>query len=156
MSFLDFSSDSEDVKRIKNFYSAVERGDFSSARQYLDYNLEWVGPEARELWYSGTHRGVDAVFREVFEPSHGKFANFRMRISKFFEVGNHIFVLGRVTGRTKMTGRDLDAPMAHVWTLGNGKAVRCEAFEDTRKWLEALGEVPPAPQTEAGEEKVAA
>ncbi len=39
----------------------------------------------------------------------------------------------------KRTGRRLDVPFVHVWTLRDGKAVRFRQFLDTAGWVEALG-----------------
>jgi ketosteroid isomerase-like protein len=140
---MDFYSESENVKHLKSFYDAVARGDFTAARQYLDPSLEWSEPEAPGLWFGGTHRGPDAVFKEVIEPAYGKIANFQVKLKKFYEVGEHVVVLGRFRGRTKMTGKDLDAPTAHIWTLRAGKAVRFQSCQDIARWLEALSEKPP-------------
>ncbi len=145
MDFLDFSNDSDKVKHLKSFYEAVARGNFNEARQHVDPSLEWVGPEAQNLWFGGTHRGVDAIFREVFEPSYGKIADFRLKWKRFYEIGDTVIAVGRITGRAKMTSRELDSPVAHIWTLHNGKAVRCQAYEDASKWTHALAE-PATPQ----------
>ena len=133
----------ENVKHLKSFYDAVARGDFTAARQYLDPNLEWMGPDVPGLWFSGTHRGPDALFKEVIEPAYGKISEFRVRMKKYYEVGDHVIALGRISGRNKMTGRELDAAVADIWTLRNGKAVRCQSCHEPAKWLEALVETPP-------------
>jgi len=137
---MELFAEPENVKHLKSFYAAVAQGDFTAARQYLDPTLEWVGPDAPGLWFSGNHRGPDAVFKEVIEPAYGKIVEFRMRMKKFHEVGEHVIAVGRVSGRAKMTGRELDAAIAHVWTLRNGKAVRCLSYHEPAKWLEALAE----------------
>lgn len=146
MEFMDFGGDSEEVKRLKSFYDNVARGDFTSARQHLEPTVEWIGPEAPGLWFGGVHRGPDAIFKEVVEPAYGRIADFRVKIKRFYEVGDHIIAVGRATGRTKMTGRELDTPVVHVWTVRNGKFTQCQTYHDVPKWLEALGQTPPQEQ----------
>ena len=136
----------ESVQHLKRFYAAVARGDFTAARQYLDPNLEWVGPDEPRLWFGGTHRGPDALFKEVIEPAYGKISEFRVHMKRFYEVGDHVVVVGRISGRNKMNGRELDTAVAHIWTLRNGKAVRCRTYHEPSKWLEALGETSPQAQ----------
>ncbi len=143
---MEFYHESDNVKRVRSFYAAIARGDFIAARQYLDPNLEWVEPTVPGLWFTGTYKGPEAVFKNVIEPTYGKIADFRIKPKKLYDVGDHVIVLGRFLGRTKMNGRELDAPTAHIWTLRNGKAVRFEAYHETSKWLQALGDT--APQTE--------
>jgi ketosteroid isomerase-like protein len=38
-----------------------------------------------------------------------------------------------------LSGRDLDAPYAHVFSLSDGKVTRNDIFNDTALWLAALG-----------------
>ena len=59
----------ENVKRIKSFYDALAHGDVASARHVLDMNIEWIEPKAPGIWFSGTHRGAEAVFEEVLQPA---------------------------------------------------------------------------------------
>jgi uncharacterized protein len=143
---MELFAQTENVKHLKGFYDAVEQGDFTAARQYLEPTLEWVGPDAPGLWFGGTHRGPDALFKEVIEPAYGKIGEFRVRMKKFHEVGDHVIAVGRVSGRAKMTGRALDAAVAEVWTLRSGKAVRCQSYHEPAKWLEVLGETNPQAQ----------
>ena len=47
-------------------------------------------------------------------------------------------MLGRYRGVAKETGRRLDVPFVHVWSLRDGKAWRFRQFLDTHSWVEAL------------------
>jgi uncharacterized protein len=49
-----------------------------------------------------------------------------------------VIVLGPLQGSGKATGRTLDAPYAHVWTLRDGKAVHFRAYTDTVNVLQSL------------------
>ncbi len=129
----------ENIKVVKSFYKSVLNGDNESARMVLDPNVEWIERNGPSLWFSGTHRGPDEVFKKVIEPTFEKIAKFSLDIKKYYEVGDYVVVLGRFYGRGKITGKELRAPTAHIWTLRNGKAVRFEAYHDTASWLEALG-----------------
>jgi ketosteroid isomerase-like protein len=136
----------ENIRVAKLFYEAAGRGDMSHAREALDPNVEWIEPNIAGLWFSGTHRGADAVWKEVFAPTPEKIEKFRVKMRKFYAVGDHVIVIGHIHGKGKATGKELDAATAHVWTFRNGKAVRFEAFHDTESWLEALGLAHPEPQ----------
>ncbi len=129
----------ENVKIIKSFYKAVMHGDNDTARRILDSNVEWIEPNVPGLWFSGTHRGPDEVFRKVMGPTSEKFSKFGVDIKKYFDVGDHVVAFGRFYGRGKMTGKDLKAATVHIWTFRDGRAVRFEAYHDTANWLEALG-----------------
>lgn len=132
------TNDQQNIKLLKSFYDAVSRGDFSSAREALDSNVEWIEPEMPELWFSGTHRGAEAVWKDVIAPAIEKIHRFRVDIKKFFVVGEHVIAIGYFRGRSKLTGNNLNAPTAQVWTLRNGKALRYEVIQDPASWLETL------------------
>jgi len=137
---MKFHFEAESVGQVKAFYDAADQGDFGAASQALDPDIEWKEPNVPALWFRGIHYGAEAVRREVLEPMVAKIADFSMTMKKFFEVGSHVIVVGRYQGRVKTTGKELDAPTAHIWTLRNGKAVRFEAYHDGAKWLEATTE----------------
>jgi ketosteroid isomerase-like protein len=46
-------------------------------------------------------------------------------------------VTGRVRARTR-SGRDLDAPYAHVFSFRDGRVSRNDNFHDTAVWANAL------------------
>jgi ketosteroid isomerase-like protein len=91
------------------------------------------------LWFSGTRRGAEAVWREVISPTLEKFDKFRVKTKDYYAVGDHIIVIGYFHGRAKATGKELDAATVHVCTIRNGKIVRFEGFHDTENWLDTLG-----------------
>ena len=84
----------ENLKLAKSFYDAASRGDFGAVRDALDPNVEWIEPTIAGLWFGGTHRGADAVRQEVIGPAMEKFDNFRIRMNKFYGVGDHIIAKG--------------------------------------------------------------
>ena len=48
---------------------------------------------------------------------------------------------GATRGVAKETGRHLDVPFVHIWSLRDGKAWRFRQFLDTAGWVEALSPV---------------
>jgi len=60
---------------------------------------------------------------------------------QFLDAGSEIVVLGRYRGVAKGTGKLLDVPFVHVWTVADGKATRFRQFVDTAGWVDALSPV---------------
>ena len=129
----------ENIDRVKSFYRAVQNRDFTAAGNLLDANVEWIEPKAEGLWFGGTHRGAKAVLQEVIEPAFNRVTDFRVEASQYYDVGEHVLVLGRFSGRVKETGKALDAHTAHIYTLRNGKIARFYAYQDIATLQEALG-----------------
>jgi ketosteroid isomerase-like protein len=136
----------ENIKLVKGFYMALRREESGVIRNMLDPNVEWIEPSLPGLWFSGTHRGADAVLQEVIGPTAQKIERFRLKMKKFFAVGDHVIAIGSFHGFGKSTGLELYADTAHVWTLRSGKAVRFEGFHDPTNWREVMGLVEPESQ----------
>ncbi len=135
----------ENINLAKKFYYAIPRQDFETVRTVFDPNIEWILPKMANL-FGGTYRGADAVFRDVIRPAFAKFDNFRAEMTHFFDVADHVIAIGTFHGRSRETGKELNAPAAAVWTFQDGKAVRYQAFHDVAKWGEALGLAKPETQ----------
>jgi ketosteroid isomerase-like protein len=136
----------KNLKLLKSLYEATSRGEFSQIRDALDPNVEWIGPSLPGLWLGGTHRGAEAVWKEVIEPTFERFKNLRVEMMKFYDIGDYLIAIGHFHGRAKTTGKELEAATAHICTVKNGKITRFEAFHDSANWLEALGLAHDEPQ----------
>jgi ketosteroid isomerase-like protein len=130
---------SENTRLIKNFYRGLSQNDWNLARSVLDEDIEWDEPLAPDLWFGGHHFGLAEVFKDVLEPAYDRFRKLEFRMRKFFSVGDKVFALGHARGRSEATNIVLDAPLAHIWTIANGKAIRFQGFHDLLEWRIALG-----------------
>ena len=54
---------------------------------------------------------------------------------EFLDAGDEVVVIGRYRGVGKHTGKQLDVPFVHVWTMRGDKAVRFRQFLDTAGWV---------------------
>ena len=95
--------------------------------------------------------GIDEVRRNIFDPLDAEWWDeFTAEPDEFLDAGTEIVVLGRYRGIAKQTGKKLDVPFVHVWSVREGKAVRFRQFLDTAGWVAALdplgaGPAPPLP-----------
>ena len=131
----------QNVELVRGFYDAAGKGDLGAARGLLDSNVEWIEPEVPGLWFSGTHRGPDAVFKDVIEPSFARFDKFRLEFDQFLDAGDHVVVLGHFCGQNKETHNDFRAPFAHIWKVQGSKVVWFRNFVDATSMLIALSDV---------------
>jgi ketosteroid isomerase-like protein len=129
----------ENVIIVKDFYRALASGDQCHAHTLLDPSTEWI-EHGEDLCFGGRRIGRQLVFDEVIEPTHDKIREFEFKVKKCFAVGDRVVVLGRETGRGRVTDLKLDAPVMHLWTVKNGKLASCEAFHDLLEWQVVLGQ----------------
>jgi ketosteroid isomerase-like protein len=125
------------VDLVKRSYAAFERGDLDGVLGDMDPEIEWQ--QAQGLPHGGTYHGVEEVRRTIFDPlSEEWWDEFSAVPSEFLDAGGEVIVLGRYRGVAKKTGKQLDVPFVHVWTVRGEKAVRFRQFLDTAGWVEAL------------------
>lgn len=126
----------KNIGTMRAAYDAFAKGEYT--RLPFAPDIEWIEPDVEGLWTRGTHHGVDAVIKDVFESTVERFDDFRVQCDEYLEAGNRVIVMGRFMGRSKETGNRLNAPFVHVWTLRNGKIISFRNYTDTANWLHAM------------------
>jgi ketosteroid isomerase-like protein len=125
------------VALVRRSYAAFACGDLDAVTAEMADDIEWH--QAQGLPHGGLYRGLDEVRRNVFEPLDADWWDaFEALPAEVLDAGEEVVVLGRYRGVAKRTGRRLDVPFVHVWTIRDGKAVRFRQFLDTAGWNDAL------------------
>ncbi len=123
---------------VRTFYSSLAEGDAPAAFALLDPHIEWTEAE-RSPYYAGTLHSPDAVLATVFQPIGAAFDNFVAAPSEFVAEGDRVVSFGIYSGVAKGTGRVLNAPFVHSWTVVDGRLRRFAQYTDSAAWKEALG-----------------
>ena len=127
----------DSVEIVKRSYDAFARKDMDGVLGDMHPEIEWQ--QAQGLPHGGTYRGLDEVRRNIFDPLDADWWDeFSAVPSEFLDAGGEVVVLGRYLGVAKGTGKRLDVPFVHVWTLRDGLAIRFRQFLDTHGWVTAL------------------
>ena len=122
---------------VQRSYASFSRGDLDAVLADLDPAIEWH--QAQGLPHGGLYHGVDEVRRNIFEPLEaGWWSEFTADPDEFLDAGDQVVVLGRYRGTAQGSGKALDVPFVHVWTLREARATRFRQFLDTAGWVEAL------------------
>lgn len=122
---------------VRRSYEAFARGDMDAVVADMRDDIEWQ--QAQGLPHGGTYHGLAEVRRNVFDPlDRDWWSEFAAVPSEFLDAGAEVVVLGRYRGTARQTGKRLDVPFVHVWSLRAGKAWRFRQFLDTHGWVEAL------------------
>jgi ketosteroid isomerase-like protein len=131
------------VELVQRSYRAFARDDLDGVLADMAPDIEWH--QAQGLPHGGFYKGLDEVRRNIFDPLDEEWWDeFTADPDEFLDAGAEVVVLGRYRGRAKGTGKVLDVPFVHVWTVRDGKAVRFRQFLDTAGWVEALSGRPSA------------
>jgi uncharacterized protein len=116
-----------EVETLKRGYAALNRGDLSVVLELLDPEIVWHEPAPSPE--AGAHRGRDS-FVSFLRGWLESFEEFRVEPERVAERGDELVVIVRQSGIGRSSGLHVEARLAHVWTVADGKAVRWEAIAD--------------------------
>jgi uncharacterized protein len=124
-------------RTIKDMYEAFGRGDVPYVMAQLAPELDWIETEAEGVPANGRYGTPQEVLEGVFAKVPQHFESFELLPELWVETGDDVVVTGRVKART-LSGRELDAPYAHVFSFRDGNVVRNDNHHDTALWVAAL------------------
>jgi uncharacterized protein len=133
---------SENVETVRGVYEALARGDVPAVLAVLDENVEWHEAEHITFWPGGPFMGRQAVLDGVFARIPQDFDGFTIDIGRIVGCGDTVLVEARYRATVRATGKPLDAQVAHVWDLRDGKVVHWQQYSDTWQFAEVTGVVP--------------
>jgi ketosteroid isomerase-like protein len=90
---------------------------------------------------SGVH-GPQAVLTGVIARIPQDLGGFAIDVRRIVAAGDTVLVEARYWGTAKATGKPIDAQVAHVWDLRDGKVVRFQQYTDTWQFAQATGVAP--------------
>jgi ketosteroid isomerase-like protein len=125
------------VEIVKRSYDAFARGDMDAVLGDMDPEIEWH--QAQGLPHGGLYHGLDEVRANIFDPLDDEWWNdFTAVPDEFLDAGDQVVVIGRYRAVGKHTGKQLDVPFVHIWTMRGIKAIRFRQYLDTAGWVAAL------------------
>ena len=95
-------------------------------------DIEWVSQRM------GRYHGRNEV-RRFLEETAQPFEEVLLAPEEFFERGDQIVVFVHFRARAAGTEGVIENRIGHVWTVRDGKAVRCQTFPRREEALEAAG-----------------
>ncbi len=125
------------VDIVRRSYEAFALDDLDAVMADMHPDIVWH--QAQGLPHGGVYHGLQEVRRAIFDPLDEEWWDeFTATPDEFLDAGGDVVVLGRYRGVAKGTGKRLDVPFVHVWTVEGELAVRFRQFLDTAGWVEAL------------------
>lgn len=121
---------------IKSLYNSFASGDVPAVLGAMDANISWT--EAEGFLYGGTYIGPNAVLENVFMKLGGEWEGFSAVPDQIIDGGDVIVALGNYGGKYNKTGKSMNVPFAHVYTLSGGKILKFVQYTDTLKVSDVL------------------
>lgn len=124
---------------IEKAYDDFAKGDVAAVLAVLDEDIQWSEAEGNPFWQGSPALGPQQVVEQVFARVVQDYDGFTIGVDRIVGLGDTLLMEGRYTGSGKATGRPLDAQVAHVWDLRDGKVVRFQQYVDTAHLQQVLG-----------------
>jgi uncharacterized protein len=121
-------SDRSNTAVIQTIYAAFNRGDVQEVLANLSPTAEWVNHGPAVVPYFGNFAGrIVDFFKAIGESTTGG----AVAIDTYIASGDTVVTQGRYTATVRSTGIKIDAPIAQVFTLRDGKVTSWTGYGDT-------------------------
>jgi ketosteroid isomerase-like protein len=135
----EIEANQHNKQTVQAAYDNFAKGDVPAVLALLDPKAEWN--EAENFIYASEkpYIGADAIVKGVFEPIGADWEYWKISDLQLNELTNGmVLATGRYQAKNKKTGKDLNAQVAHVWTLKNGKITKFQQYTDTKQAAEVV------------------
>ena len=108
---------------IQEVYAAYAQGNSQFILDRVTDDVDWINEGPNSIPYAGTFKGRKDVQR-FFEAIGTSVDNGRVTAEDWIAQGDKVVSAGRFTATVKKSGRRIDVPIAHVFTVRDGKIAR--------------------------------
>lgn len=119
----------QNIAFVRGLYEAFGRGDVDTVLAGFDENIEWN--ESEGMPYGGQYHSPQEVAENVFAPIPDDFVDFDVTPEEILADGERVVVLLTYRGAGKESGKALQMPAAHVWTVRDGKITKFVQLADS-------------------------
>jgi uncharacterized protein len=126
----------ENVEIVRSTYEAMSRGDWDAVFEAAEADVELVPPNQSPA--SAPVSGVEEI-RAWYMDQRETVGDLSVGVDELIEAGDLIVALLRLRIRPHGGDVDFELRIAHLWTLRDGKLIRCEVFPEREQAFEAAG-----------------
>lgn len=136
---LGMVSDPANLEVVNGLYENFAAGNIPAAVSAMDPNIEWNEAESFPYADGNPYIGPQAVLEGVFGRIGEEWEYWNLTDIKLHEMSNNqVLSTLRYKAKYKKNGAEIDAQVAHFWTLNDGKITRFQQFADTDKVVRAM------------------
>jgi uncharacterized protein len=121
---------------VQEAYRCMREKDYEAFKRVCHPDVIWV--QSPGFPGGAIRRGVDEVITGVFQGNSSRWENFDVVTEEFLETTTGVVVLGRYTGTHCKSGKALNAIVAHVYEVEDGRITRFRMFADTKTMWDAM------------------
>ena len=121
---------------IQSVYDAFGRGDIQAIMSSLTDDVEWGFDGPAIVPFTGQRKGHAEVLG-FFQALAATQDDMKLITETFVAQGDIVATLGRYSATVKATGKKIDAPVGHFFTIRDGKICRFVDLSDTAAMADA-------------------
>jgi ketosteroid isomerase-like protein len=126
----------ESVEIVRNAFQAITDGDRGRALDYVD---PAIVVDARSRVFNPTvYRGLEGL-RQMLADMDDVWEDLRPQAREFLDAGKRVVVTGRMIGKGKGSGVQVERDFAGIWTVHHGRIVRWDICSDRAQALKSAG-----------------
>jgi uncharacterized protein len=116
------------IALVQKIYSAFSSGDVQTILDNVSVTAEWVNYGPGTVPYAGNFTGrIPEFFRAIGQSTTGG----KVIASKFIAQDDSVVSIARYTATVLETGKNIDTPLAHIFTVQEGRVTSWIGFSDT-------------------------
>lgn len=141
------------TKVVRDLYAAFEKGDVPAVLGAFSSDIVWNEAEGAPYADRNPYEGANEIATGLFARLGSEWDYFNAVPSDFLPSGeDKVVAIGRYDARNKATGKEMDIPFVHIWTLNDGKITAFQQYTDTATHAAVMSADPvaePAPAMDA-------
>ncbi len=133
--------DASSIDIVKRLYAAIERRDFAKVEAMLADDFIVDAPAGQAV-VGGRYEGRAAAIRGLWGRLVESWEDLTPHIQEYVAQDATVLTLGHYSGKSRETGRTLQADFAHVWHVDGSRIDKLKIVTDTHRWNMAWGRAP--------------
>ncbi len=125
---------------VETVYEGFEAGDIEMATSTMAPDIVWNEAQGNPYADKNPYMGPDAIISGLFARLGAEWDGFSAAPQEIVAEGGRVIVFGRYGGTYKATGKPIDAPFVHSWTVKDGKIVSFQQYTDTAAHVNAMSD----------------
>ncbi len=126
----------ENVEIVRRVYEAISRNDLEAVFEAAEPGVELIPPGQSPT--SESVRGIEGI-KAWLADQQKTVGDLSLELEDLIEVEEVVVALLLLQIRPHGADADFELRIAHLWTLRDGKLIRCEVFPERKQALEAAG-----------------